>query len=182
MFEIVTSRLHLSPYRIDDADELFGIRGDGEAMAYWDWPADASVEQTRAVSASMLAGMERGTAAFWSARVAADASFAGLCDLSELDGSGSADLGFMFARRHWGKGYAREAVTAILNEAPRLGITAVRARVHADNVRSCRLLASLGFTQTAVLPTHEIRPGVRKTCLVFEQRRTGARASPRNRP
>ena len=169
MPKITTSRLYLTPFSVDDANELFEIRGDREAMAHWDWPADDDIEQTRAIAASMCADMERGSAMLWTVRLAEDPSFAGLCDLSELDGSGSADLGFMFARRHWGHGYAREAAEAILNESPRRGITAARARVHEDNARSCRLLGSLGFRQSAVLPEFEIRPGVRKTCLVFER-------------
>jgi RimJ/RimL family protein N-acetyltransferase len=167
--DIVTPRLRLGRFRIRDADALFGIRGDREAMMHWDWPADENVEQTRAIAASMLADMEGSRAIFWAVRLAADASFAGVCDLSELDASGSADLGFMFARRHWGLGLASEAVNAILIEAPRLGIREVRARVHADNVRSCRLLDGLGFEKRAVLPGCEIRPGVPKTCLTFSR-------------
>jgi RimJ/RimL family protein N-acetyltransferase len=170
--DIVTARLRLALFRMQDATDLFGIRGDREAMVHWDWPADENVGQTCAVAASMLADADGGSAIFWTVRLAADASFAGVCDLSELDGSGSADLGFMFARACWGQGYAREAIDAILVEAQHLGIRAVRARVHADHGRSCRLLAGLGFVRASVLPDFEIRPGVTRTCVVFERELT----------
>lgn len=101
MSDIVTSRLRLAPFRMEDATDLFGIRGDGEAMVYWDWPADESVEQTHAIAASMLTDVENGSAVFWTVRLAADARFAGICDLSEIDGSGTGDLGFMFGRCPW---------------------------------------------------------------------------------
>ncbi|MGD0192860.1 MAG: GNAT family N-acetyltransferase [Rhizomicrobium sp.] len=157
------------PFRIEDAAELFEIRGDPDAMAYWDWPADPTSQQTFAVAQSLSADMEAGRAMIWTVRLAADLSFAGLCDLSELDGSADADLGFIFVRRLWARGFAREAIAAILLAAPSLGVGRVHARVHADNGRSCRLLAGLGFSETAVLEDFEIRPGVRKTCLRFER-------------
>jgi RimJ/RimL family protein N-acetyltransferase len=150
-----------------DAVELFEIRGDPQAMAHWDWPADETAEQTVEVARLMLADVDAGTALFWTVRVAADDAFAGVCDLSELDGSDSADLGFMFARRVWGRGYAREAIAAILEEALRLGISRLQARVHADNTRSCALLARSGFHQARSLADFEIRPGVRKPCFLY---------------
>jgi RimJ/RimL family protein N-acetyltransferase len=164
-----TERLHLERFCTEDAAELFEIRGDAAAMAHWDWPADETREQTAAIALSLLADTRAGRAMVWTVRLASDLTFAGLCDLSELDGSGDADLGFMFARRVWGRGYAREAVEAIIGAAPSLGICHLRARVHADNTRSCHLLARLGFSKVAVLEGFEIRPGVHKTCLRFER-------------
>jgi ribosomal-protein-alanine N-acetyltransferase len=169
MTELSTARLRLVPFRIEDAAELFEIRGDPEAMAYWDWPADERLGQTIAVARSLLEDVRAGRAMIWTVRLAADQTFVGLCDLSELDGSGTADLGFMFARKVWGRGYAREAVESILTAAPSLGTHRVAARVHADNVRSRHLLVRLGFSEGAVLEGFEIRPGVHKTCLRFER-------------
>ncbi len=166
---IFTPRLFLTPFSIGDADELFEIRGDPAAMAHWDWPADETRAHTLVIVRSMLADVRAGNAIYWTVRRAADARFVGLCDLSELDGSGCADLGFLFARVLWGQGYAREAIEAILAGAPGMGISSVRARVHADNARSRKLLARLGFSQTAILTDVEVRPGVKKDCHLFER-------------
>jgi len=166
---LCTQRLTLAPFRLEDARELFEIRGDAEAMAHWDWPSDENAEQTCAVAKSLLADVDAGAAIFWTVRLVIGSRFAGLCDLSELDEPGAADLGFMFARRYWGHGYAREAAAAILQAAPGLGVRIVRARIHEDNARSARLLASLGFRRCEVLSDFTIRPGVTRTCVKFER-------------
>jgi RimJ/RimL family protein N-acetyltransferase len=60
-------------------------------------------------------------------------------------------------------------VAAILEAAPGLGVRVVRARIHEDNARSARLLASLDFRRCEVLSDFTIRPGVTRTCVMFER-------------
>ena len=42
MAALSTKRLVLNDLVPQDAHDLFEVRGDPEAMAFWDWPADAS--------------------------------------------------------------------------------------------------------------------------------------------
>lgn len=63
------------------------------------------------------------------------------------------ELGYWLGRRWWGRGYATEAVRAILDIARTQGITRVQAGHFVDNPASGRVLRKAGF-----LPTGEVRP------------------------
>ena len=58
------------------------------------------------------------------------------------------ELGYCFRSHHHGKGYAKESVSAILNDAKAEGVSIVTAGTALNNVPSVRLLNSLGFRQT----------------------------------
>jgi len=53
----------------------------------------------------------------------------------------------VLARDAWGQGYATEALQAIVDLAPRLGIERLYALVHVDHSASMRVLEKAGFTQ-----------------------------------
>jgi ribosomal-protein-alanine N-acetyltransferase len=58
------------------------------------------------------------------------------------------ELGYDLARVYWGKGYATEGITAVLNFAfSQMNLNRVDAYTIADNHGSVRLLARLGFTR-----------------------------------
>ena len=63
------------------------------------------------------------------------------------------ELGYWIARDHWGRGYASEAVRALLKLARVLGHLRIEARHFVDNPASGRVLRKAGFT-----PTGELRP------------------------
>ncbi len=67
---------------------------------------------------------------------------------------GESVLGYWIARQHWGRGFATEAVRAVLSLAPTLGHKRIVARHFTDNTASARVLAKTGFR-----PTGEIRLG-----------------------
>ena len=54
MTDLATARLVLDALALEDARDLFAVRGDPEAMAFWDWPADPNPEATVAVVAEMI--------------------------------------------------------------------------------------------------------------------------------
>jgi RimJ/RimL family protein N-acetyltransferase len=160
-----STRIELLPFSLTDADELFVIRSDAEAMRHWDWPADKTADETRQAAQDMLRDVENGTARIWTVRTSAARTFVGVVDLSEIDG-GSADLGFMIRHDYWGKGFAFGAATLAVLNGWTMGLAALRARIHADNVRSRRLLTRLGFRPRETRNV-EIRPGVVKACEFF---------------
>jgi ribosomal-protein-alanine N-acetyltransferase len=164
MTALLTSRLVLTELTLEDAPDLFEVRGDPQAMEFWDWPADPNPAITQALVARMIQEVSAGRATHWALRLRADRTFVGVCDLSELGYGDCADLGFMLVRRHWGQGLAQEAVTAILEYARQLGLRSVHARVHDGSERSVRLLERAGFVVTQLIPQLEIRPGVFRDC------------------
>ncbi len=69
-----------------------------------------------------------------------------------VEDEGQTELGYWIARQHWNKGYATEAVRALLSLAPTLGHRRIVARHFTDNAASARVLAKAGFC-----PTGEVR-------------------------
>lgn len=63
------------------------------------------------------------------------------------------ELGYWFAREHWGQGYATEATRGMLRTARALGIDRVTAGHFVENPASGRVLRKCGFVETG-----EVRP------------------------
>jgi [ribosomal protein S5]-alanine N-acetyltransferase len=168
MVALLTRRLTLNHLASEDTNDLFEVRGDPEAMAFWDCPADASPSVTATIVEHMLRDVASGTAEYWTLRLRSDESFVGLCDLSEIQPHESADIGFMFVRRFWGLGLAQEAVACVLEHARVLGLKTVLARIHSQNERSARLLQRAGFKPVETNYDLEVRPGVFRSCKRFE--------------
>jgi ribosomal-protein-alanine N-acetyltransferase len=93
----------------------------------------------------------------------------GECDLSEIDRHHRrAEVGFLFAKAYWGRGYAAEAMQAVIAHGfDALGLERLWARCHAGNARSVRLLEQLGFQPEGRLRSHVVRDGERRDCLIY---------------
>lgn len=83
-----------------------------------------------------------------------DDAFLGVCWLGPLGAKWcealqigpSVELGYRYARRHWGNGYATEAGQAMLRRGfEELGLPEIVAIVRPDNVASDRVLNKLGM-------------------------------------
>ena len=79
----------------------------------------------------------------------APAALIGSVGLAEVDGE--VELGYWFAREHWGKGYATEAARAVLRLAKVLGHRQLVAGHVIDNPASGAVLRKIGFAPTGKL-------------------------------
>jgi len=78
----------------------------------------------------------------------------GACDLSLIE-NGVADLGYMLAREHWGKGYATEISLRLLQAAfLELRAERVISTVDINNRASIRVLEKIGMRWEAVFRKH----------------------------
>lgn len=165
-------RINFTPFSLSDANELFQIRGDEEAMRYWDWPADKTPDDTKLVARQMLDDVNAGTAMIWTVRLH-DGTFIGVVDLSYI-ANGEADIGFMIRRDHWGKSYAFGACMLAIMNARAMKLGRLKARIHAENQRSRKLLQRLGFVPAGTRDM-EIRPGVTTPCEFYALDNPGSR-------
>jgi ribosomal-protein-alanine N-acetyltransferase len=164
-----TNRLSLWPIRLSDAPALFEARGDAEVMRYWDWPEQKDVAAVERIFAEHLPELTNETTKWWAVALSPEGPAIGECDLSEIDAHhGRAEVGFLFARRHWGQGYAREAMERVIDYGFNdLGLARLWARFHDGNDASKRLLEKLGFTYEGRLRNHIARDGARRDCLIY---------------
>lgn len=61
------------------------------------------------------------------------------------------EIGFVFNRKFWGKGYAREICEAAVEQAFSNGVHRIYAECDPDNANSWRLLEAIGFDREAHL-------------------------------
>jgi RimJ/RimL family protein N-acetyltransferase len=84
-----------------------------------------------------------------------------------LRARGVADLGYAVRPDCWNKGFATEAVAALLGAARRpLGLVEVWATIDRDNAASCRVMEKLGFTCRAGEAGVPVKPG-RPPSLIY---------------
>jgi RimJ/RimL family protein N-acetyltransferase len=70
------------------------------------------------------------------------------------------EIGYALASKHWGQGYATEALEALLDHGFRaLGLNRVEADIDPHNVGSARVLEKLGFRQEGYMPERWIVHG-----------------------
>lgn len=70
----------------------------------------------------------------------------GMCGLIKRDSLEDVDIGFAFLPKFWGKGYAYESSSAVMEYGERaFGLKRLLAITSPDNVDSIRLLEKLGF-------------------------------------
>jgi len=134
-------RIALRPFQAADAEALFPIFADAEAMRYWSTPPHASIEVTRAFVRATLEASASGlgddqVVVFEGAVIGK----AGLWDNEEI--------GFILAPDKWGQGLAREALEAVIERARTRGQTRITADVDPRNAASIGLLTRLGFVRT----------------------------------
>lgn len=103
-------------------------------------------------------------------------------DLSEIDRHhGRAELGFLFARALWGKGYGTEAAEALVELGfGELGPARLWTPLYAGNEGSRHILERLGFSYEGTLKGQAVRDGERRDCLLYGRRREGNIAGGRN--
>ena len=65
--------------------------------------------------------------------------------------SGAVELGYWIARAHWGRGFATEACSALIDIARTLGLSRVEAGHFIDNPASGRVLEKLGFEPSGII-------------------------------
>ncbi len=141
-----TERLLLRRARAEDAPAMHAIMSDPTAMRYWSSLPHADLGETRAWIASTIAAVATGRSDdFLAERDGVVIGKAGLWNGNEL--------GFLFAPSAWGKGYAREAVMAVIARGFTTGgHEEIRAEADPRNESCLRLLSRLGFHETGRAP------------------------------
>ncbi len=137
---IRTERLLLRRARPDDVEAFHAIMSDPRAMRYWSTPPHATLEET----SEWVANMVSAPAESDDYVIELDGRLIGKAGCWRLP-----EIGYILHPDHWGKGYAREALQAVIAH---LFAAHDLARITADidprNLVSIGLLLRLGFVET----------------------------------
>ena len=160
-----TDRLELRPFGFTDVDDYFGYASDPGMSEYVITPEPFTRRRAEEDVAGSIVNIGRRTPAFvvvLDARVIGDVWL----DLNRETMVG--ELGFTIVKDHWGKGFAAEASSAVIDwgfKAERLA--KISARSDPRNKRALRVLEKLGMTREGVLRSQGIRRGNRVDSAVY---------------
>jgi RimJ/RimL family protein N-acetyltransferase len=83
-------------------------------------------------------------------RTGAGPQLVGACGLGRRP-SGAVEMGYWIARAYWGRGFATEACSALVEIARALGLARLEGSHFLDNPASARVLEKLGFEPTGLV-------------------------------
>ena len=146
-------RLQLRWIEAKDLDGLYSVFSDPDVMRYWSHTAWPHRDEAEIYLEAIHRGFERGDLFQWGIALRGDDQLIGTTTLYSIDhGQGRAELGFALAREHWGRRYAREALTVLLDHAfGPMGLRRIEADVDPRNQGSLRTLEALGFRREGYL-------------------------------
>ncbi|EBA07203.1 GNAT family N-acetyltransferase [Sagittula stellata] len=158
---IRTDRLTLRLARPDDLEALHEAFSDPRAMRYWSGPAHHDIAQTERILRTLIhpdPGKQEEYVLDYRGRCIGKA---GVWDKPEV--------GYMVVPAFWGRGFAFEALSAILPRA--FGRWPDQAHLTAEldprNAASARLLEKLGFVCTGVVEKNFLYGGVEWTDTAY---------------
>jgi RimJ/RimL family protein N-acetyltransferase len=144
----LTDRLLIRPLRSDDTDALAERRSNPLVARYQNWtlPYSRQTAEELVTRVTAMEGPENDV--WWMALICDRVTGETLGDLAVLLswGGRSAEVGYTLASRHWGRGYATEALQALLIHLfEDRGVTRACGTLHPDNTASARVLERCGF-------------------------------------
>jgi len=142
-----TSRLILRHFTMDDLEPLAAMHSDPEVARFIGGVKTPA--QTHQRLLEWLDEYERYGFSKWAVVLRATGELVGRCGLSleHIDGVSDWELGWTFARVHWGHGYATEAASAAKEHCFRnLGLQRLISLILPGNFASVRVAERIGMT------------------------------------
>ena len=155
-----TPRLRLRKVKSEDAEAIFReYAQDPEVTRYVSWQAHQSLDETRDYVRSCLLAWDTRKAFNWVIESREESQLMGM--IVARVNPAKWELGFVLARRHWGRGYMTEAVKAVIEWAQRRGgIYRVWAVCDIDNIASARVMEKSGMRREGILKRWSIHPNI----------------------
>jgi RimJ/RimL family protein N-acetyltransferase len=143
-----TSRLVIRPLQTDDAGDLAERRSDPRVARYQSWALPYPPARAQQLVDRVVAMDGPQDEAWWMAAIVEADGRASVGDVAvHLTSEGrTAEIGYTLSPDHWGRGFATEAVEAMVEYLfDGFGVTRVFGMIHPDNVASARVLERCGL-------------------------------------
>ena len=169
--QIETTRLILRQPKMSDAVTMFErYASDPEVTRFLGWPRHRSVRDTETFLQFSAQEWERWPAGPYLIISRTDGQLLGSTGLG-FQAPHEAVTGYVLATDAWGKGYATEALTAVIDVTRRTGVTRLFALCHPEHRSSRRVLEKCGFVRddpsTRQVEFPNLSPGVQQDALCY---------------
>lgn len=147
---VETPRLILTRLQLTDAEEIFyTYASKPESTRYVSWPTHATLKDTRTFLLYARNAWAQGIDYSFAVRLKGSNRLIGACGF--LNDTGKVQLGYVYGPLHWGKGYATEAASAVVQLLLTLPVHKIGSFVDVENKASIRVLEKCGFQVEAVV-------------------------------
>ena len=142
-----TTRLLLRPFEEAEVEAIYALQSNARVLRYWDSPPWTDRARAEAFIAACRQMEEEGSGARFAIETGRERMFIGWCSMFGWNPAyRSLGIGYCLDEPAWGKGYATEAVRAMLHWAcDALDVNRVNAELDTRNAASARVLEKLGF-------------------------------------
>ena len=169
--QIDTERLILRQPMSTDATAIFErYASDAEVTRYLGWPRHQSIRDTEAFLEFSAHEWERWPAGPYLIISRTDGQLLGGTGLG-WQAPAEAVTGYVLAKDAWGKGFATEALAAVIDVAGRIGVTRLLALCHPEHRPSRRVLEKCAFvredTWTRQVEFPNLLPGVQQEAVCY---------------
>jgi ribosomal-protein-alanine N-acetyltransferase len=157
------------PLNTNDAQEIHNYASDENVSRFIGWPLMKTLSETYDYIEEMLKRESTGTHLYASVVLKSTQEIIGTAMIFNFDREANhAEIGYVFHRSHWGKGYGTETVTLMNDFAfETLNLHKIHARVVDANIGSARVLAKNGFELEGRLRDHYFIDEVYYGSLLF---------------
>ncbi len=145
--ELSTERLILRKVQRIDAADLYEYCRSPISAKFADWNVHESLSVTKQYISWLLASVRKGEYMTWVIELKETGEVIGTCSFTNMDKDFRvAEIGYGIKSTAWGKGYASEAVEAVMNYGfCVIGLVRIFARIMKENSRSIHLASRVGM-------------------------------------
>lgn len=145
MEPLLTERLILRPFSLDNAKDIYELNGDPDVMKYTGDQPFGNIAEAREFI-SNYNHFEKWKRGRWGVFLRENNTFIGWCGLKYHEDTGETDLGYRLKKVNWGKGYGTEAASICITDGfTRLHLQRIYAEAYAENIGSIRIMEKVGM-------------------------------------
>ncbi len=150
---IETARLTLRRVEEGDYKDIFEYAADPETAKYTSWEAHKNIQDSKNLVQFIIKRYRENKPANWAVILKENRKMIGTCGfISQFPANKRAEIGFVFRKDCCGKGYATEAVKAVLDFGfSTAGYNRIEACCDAENKASARVLEKCGMKSEGIL-------------------------------
>lgn len=143
----------LRPVKAEDRDSLWAYLNDPDISAFTTWEYHRDIAATEAYLQFVLGNYACGQVENWGVQLTGQEGLVGMIGFGSVNEyHGNGEVGFVLARKLWGRGITSKALGLVVREGfGSLGLQKIIGRSIAENEGSKRVFEKAGFTREGYL-------------------------------
>lgn len=156
-----TDRLLLRLVEDSDVEQLYEVLSDAEVAKFDYFHPLTSIEQALKFIARFKNELEENEEITWGIILKETNQLIGTCNMGSFDdGARRAEIGYDIAQSKWGKGYATEALGAVIEYGFKtMNLNRIEATITPGNDASVKVLTKLNFVHEGIVRERDLIKG-----------------------